>query len=92
MVGAGYPRLRITEGNGESISPSSSVIVSLLHSSQRHLGESQRKTSSKTVKGPDRLWPALAERDFMIWGEEECMENRLPRAQCCSMGATQKFF
>ena len=57
-----------------------------------HPGEIQKETLSKTVRGSDSQWPTLTERDSVIFTERECMENRPLRAQCCSMGATQKFF
>ena len=57
---------------------------------QCHEGEIQRETSSKTVGGSGRLWPALTEILFVISGVGEHIENRSPRARYHSVEATQK--
>ena len=56
-------RLKISGGCEDSSPPQPYVIISPQGSSQSHPGEIQRETLSKTVRGSDRSWPALTERD-----------------------------
>ena len=86
------PRLIISERSGDSTHTLPHVIVWLRDSSQHLLGEIWRETLCKTIRGSGRQWPALTKRDSVILGEEEHKENRPLRAQCCSVGTTQKLF
>ena len=45
----------------------------------------EKLLSPKTVGDTGRPWTALTERDFVILGEVECLEN-WPRAWCCNAG------
>lgn len=51
--------------------------------------EIQRGTLSKTVGGSSWWWPSLTERDSVIFGEGEHMENRPSKVWCCIVGNTQ---
>ena len=81
-----HPKLRITGGSEKSTLPPPCVILLLWDSSQCQPGEIQREALPETVGGSGRLWPTLTERDFVIWGKGEHMENRFPRDRCCGMG------
>ena len=56
------------------------------------LGESRREIlAHKTVGVTCRLWPALTEKNFLYFGEVECMEIQ-GVAQSVSVGATEGLF
>ena len=61
-------KLRIAQGSGDSNLSPPHVIVSLQDCYQCYLGEIQRETISKTVRGSGRWWPALTERDCDFGG------------------------
>ena len=59
---------------------------------KRQLGESRREIlAHKTVGVTCRLWPALTEKNFLYFGEVECMEIQ-GVAQSVSVGATEGLF
>ena len=91
MVRAGMPEAENhTREQGER--PAIACVTLSLRDSSRHhpRASDPQRTLSKTVGGSGRLGPALTESDSVLFGGEERTENRPPRAQCCSVGATQK--
>ena len=80
-------RLRITGGRGRA-PRQQPVLQCLCGTLPSAIWERSREKLSKTVRGSDRLWLALIERNLVIFGEGKHVENAL-RAWCCSVGATQ---